>query len=124
MNAPLELAYLGDSVYETAVRAKLVREHSLTSKEYNARAFALVNAPAQAKGVKLIEPLLSEEEANVLRKGRNAKGGNVPKKATVAEYRTATGLETLVGWLYWTGADDRLGELMNIALKEGEEHGV
>ncbi len=114
MNAPLELAYLGDSVYETAIRAKLVKESSLSSKEYNIRAFSLVNASAQAKGVKIIEPLLSEEEADVLRRGRNAKGGNVPKKATVAEYRAATGLESLMGYLYLAGKTERIAELAEI----------
>ena len=110
---PVELAYLGDSVYETAVRKALVTQAKRNLKDYNKLAMSVVRASAQCRGARLIEPLLSAEEADVMRRGRNAKCGNVPKSATVDEYRHATGLEALMGWLYLHGRNGRVEELVS-----------
>ena len=82
-----------------------------------------VCAEYQAKAVELIKPLLSEEEQDVLRRGRNASGISVPKHSTVAEYRAATSLECLFGYLHLCGRDDRAEELFEIAwnMEEGAE---
>lgn len=120
----LTLAYIGDTVYDLYVRTALIQRTDVKVHALHLLAAKQVCAAGQTAAFHKIEPHLTEEELSVFKRGRNAHSGTVPKNAAVSDYRTATGLETLVGWLYWTGADDRLGELMNIALKEGEEHGV
>jgi ribonuclease-3 family protein len=107
------LAYLGDSVIELWVREKLVRSGLPGSRELNAEAIKYVTAPAQAVAVKVILPLLSEEEEAMFRRGRNLGHSNLPKNATATEYRAATGLETLVGWLHLAGNSPRINELLS-----------
>ena len=119
----LTLAYIGDTVYDLFVRTALIQRSDVKVHALHLLAAKQVCAAGQTAAFRRIEPHLTEEELAVFKRGRNAHSGTVPKNAAVTDYRTATGLETLVGWLYWTGADERLGELMNIAL-EGEEHGV
>lgn len=110
------LAYLGDSVLEVAVRTYLVTERGLsTSAHLNRAALDMVRASAQSAAMARIEPLLSEEEATVYRRGRNIGHTNVPKSATVAEYRRATGMEVLFGYLSLAGRDDRLHTLFRMA---------
>lgn len=117
MMGPKELSYLGDSVYETAVRTYLVKngEHSL--KDYNKLALKIVCAKAQCEAARYIETLLDEEEADIMRRGRNSKSGNVPKSATTEEYRTATGLETLFGYLHINENYDRISFLIEKIIK-------
>ena len=79
-----------------------------------------VCAAGQAAAYRRIEPLLSEEEQAAFRRGRNAHSGTVPKNAQLSDYRIATGGEALVGFLYWTGQDARLSELMQTALECGD----
>ena len=106
------LAYLGDSVLEVLVRRYLVEEKGLsTSAHLNAAALDFVRASAQSEAVGRIEPHLTEEEAVVFRRGRNLGHGNVPKSASVAEYRRATGMEVLFGYLYLTGQTERTESL-------------
>ena len=114
---PLALAFLGDSVYEVLVRQKIV-----TSKDVNVRKLHLlsvekVRASYQASGVKAIESLLSEEESDILRRGRNAKSP-IPKSSSVGEYRLATGLEALFGYLYLIGATERINQLFRIIYED------
>ncbi len=110
------LAYLGDSVLEVAVRTYLVTERGLsTSAHLNRAALDMVRASAQSAAMARIEPLLSEEEATVYRRGRNIGHTNVPKSATVAEYRRATGMEALFGYLSLAGRDDRVRTLFRLA---------
>lgn len=109
------LAYLGDSVLETVVRTYLVSERGLsTSAHLNREALAFVRASAQSAAMAHIEPLLTEEETTVYHRGRNIGHGNTPKSATVLEYRRATGMETLFGWLSLSGRTDRILELFRI----------
>ncbi len=106
------LAYLGDSVLEVLVRTYLVQERGLsTSAHLNRAALDFVRASAQAEAMSRIEPLLSEEEAILYRRGRNIGHTNVPRSASVAEYRRATGMEVLFGHLSLTGQSARLGAL-------------
>lgn len=116
------LAYLGDSVVELLVRTYLVRERGLsTSAHLNRASLDFVRASAQSLAMSRIEPLLTEEEASLYRRGRNIGHTNVPRSASVAEYRRATGLEVLFGYLSLTGQDARLTELFRIGygLDEG-----
>ena len=91
------LAYLGDCVMELCVRTRLLQRGFSTSRTLNAEALNYVRAGAQADAVERILPILTEEEAAVYRRGRNIGHTNVPKSATVAQYRMATGLEVLFG---------------------------
>lgn len=117
------LAYLGDSVLEIRVREKLVRDGIGHSGELNRASLAFVKASEQAAAMRRIIPHLSEEESLVFKRGRNMSGGNVPKSATVSEYRAATGMEVLFGYLHYAGRQERIDELFEIAynLKENTE---
>ena len=109
------LAYLGDCVIELCVRRYLVESGLSTSAHLNARALDFVRAPAQAEAMKRLLPILTEEEEGFFRRGRNLGHSNVPKRATVSEYRAATGMEALFGYLHLTGQTDRIQELFCIA---------
>ncbi len=109
------LAYLGDSVLEACVRTYLVAERGLsTSAHLNRASLDFVRASAQSEAMGRIEPCLTEEEAAVYRRGRNMGHGNVPKSASVAEYRRATGMEVLFGYLSLTGQSDRIDRLFRV----------
>ncbi len=110
------LAYLGDSVLEVCVRTYLVSERGLsTSAHLNSAALDFVRASAQSEAMRRLEPLLTEEEATIYRRGRNCGHTNVPKSATVSEYRRATGMEVLFGALSLSGREDRIRILFRAA---------
>ena len=109
------LAYLGDCVLELCVRRHLVDKGLSTSAHLNAAALDFVRASAQAEAMKRLLPHLTEEEAAVFRRGRNLGHSNVPKRATVSEYRSATGMEALFGYLHLLGRTDRIDELFALA---------
>ena len=109
------LAYLGDSVLEVCVRTYLVTERGLsTSAHLNRASLDFVRASAQSEAVGRMEPHFTEEEAAIYRRGRNMGHGNVPKSASVAEYRRATGMEVLFGYLHLTGQTERLEHLFRL----------
>ena len=105
------LAYLGDSVLELCVRRPRVRSGYASSAKLNRLALDYVRAPMQAEAMKKILPLLDEEETAVFHRGRNVGHTNTPKSATVAEYRAATGMEALFGYLYLGGRSERIDAL-------------
>ena len=109
------LAYLGDSVLELLVRQALVESGISSSKKLNEKALSFVSAPAQAAAVKNILELLSDEETAYFKRGRNIGHTNTPKHASVGEYRMATGLETLFGYLKMTDNEDRAAYLFAVA---------
>lgn len=108
----LTLAYLGDCIYEIIVRTRLVEQGTMHVSELNRAAVEYVRAGAQARLILQLEPVLTEEEMAVFKRGRNVKSSGVPKSATVAEYRNATGFEALLGYLYLQGRWDRILELV------------
>ncbi len=105
------LAYLGDSVLEIRVREKLVRDGISGSGNLNRASLSYVKASEQAAAMHRILPCLTDEEALVYKRGRNMSGGNVPKSATMSEYRAATGMEVLFGYLFLIEAHKRIDEL-------------
>ena len=109
------LAYLGDSVLEVCVREHLVARGLSTSAHLNKEALLFVRATAQAEAMKNIIELLDEDEATVFRRGRNVGHTATPKSASVSEYRTATGMEALFGWLHLSGKEERIRELFRAA---------
>ncbi len=96
----LTLAYVGDAVYELLVRQHIISADVAKVKQMHQKTIGLVCAETQAALALAIEPILSKEEKDILRRGRNAKGGHLPKNTTAPTYRLATGLEALVGYLY------------------------
>ena len=116
----LGLAHLGDGVFELMVRSWLCLHGKATSKGLHRATVRYVAAPAQAKAVEKILPLLTEEEGDVFRRGRNTSPNSVPQNASRADYQAATGLEALFGWLWLQGRTDRLNELFAVMM-EGEE---
>ncbi|MBQ2266374.1 MAG: ribonuclease III [Clostridia bacterium] len=111
--SPSVLAFVGDAVYGLMVRTALA-EVNRPSGELHKLSVKLVNATAQAEAFKLIEAELSEKELSVFKRGRNFKTGNTPKNSSGGDYHTATGLETLFGWLYLSNENERAKSLFNI----------
>ena len=109
------LAYLGDSVLEVKVRERLVKDGLSSSARLNSRALEFVTAPRQAEAMKNILPHLTEEEEAVFKRGRNMGHSNTPKAATMAQYRAATGMETLFGYLHLKGDGERIDALFALA---------
>ncbi len=114
----LVLAYVGDTVYDLYVRTLLVHKSDAAAHGLHVQSAGLVCANAQAQAYRRIEHMLSPEEEGVYRRGRNAHMGSIPKNASIMDYRIASGLEALLGYLYLTGQDQRLQELMYAALKD------
>lgn len=115
----LGLAHLGDGVFEVMVRAWLILRGKARAKDLHRATVRYVAAPAQAAAVERLLPLLTPEEADVYRRGRNTAPHSVPKAASRAQYQAATGLEALFGWLYLQGRTDRLNQLFS-TMMEGE----
>lgn len=111
--SPLALAFVGDAVLELLVRARLVGTTRLQPNRLHTVATHYVSARAQSRELEILEPLLTEAEANVLRRGKNASKASVAKHATVQEYRASTGFECLLGWLYLQGNTARVQELFD-----------
>ena len=109
------LAYLGDCVLELMVRERLVERGIASAGKLNQAALAFVRASAQAAAMERILPLLDAEEDRFYRRGRNSTHLNFPKNASAAEYRMATGMETLFAYLHLSGRTDRLRELFEAA---------
>ena len=119
--SPLTLAYLGDAVYELVVRTALVERGNCPVNRLNKLASDLVKASAQSQMAARIEPVLTEEEAAVYRRGRNAHSPTMAKHASMGDYRRATGVEALVGYLYLKGDMARALELMDKGLTREDD---
>ena len=117
----LELAYLGDTLYDLFVRERLVRAGGRV-KDLNRQAVALVCAASQSRALARLAPILTEAEADVARRARNAHQ-SPPRNVSPAEYHRATAIEALMGYLYLTGQTERLAFLMDQALRQTEEEG-
>lgn len=114
--SPLALAYIGDGVYELFVRTRVIEEHeNMPANKLHKHTVRYVKAHAQANSIDAMLPHMTEDETAVYKRGRNAKSNTMPKNADMADYRKATGFETLIGFLYLSENSNRLEELMNIA---------
>ena len=109
--SPLALAFIGDAVFDLLVRGDLLLRPARQQRQLHRESAQRVNARAQAAMAQKILPLLTEEEADIFRRGQNAKPGHVPKGFTRAEYGQATALEALFGWLWLEGRFERAKEL-------------
>lgn len=114
--SPLVLAYIGDSVFEVFIRKKVLENNpNLPAHKLHKESVKQVKAKAQSNAMEVIEPILSESELAIYKRGRNAKSATVPKNADLVDYRRATGFEALLGYLELSGQKKRLEELMEVA---------
>lgn len=116
--SPLVLAYIGDTVYDLYVRTSLVEKSDLAVNGLHRLSAKRVCAAAQCAAYRRIEDMLTPEESEIFRRGRNSHMGTVPKHASIADYRAATGLEALLGYLYLRGEDERLTRIMSRIMDE------
>ena len=112
------LAHIGDGVYELLVRTYLCAHGKATGKGLHRATVQLVCSPEQARRAQRILPLLTEEEQEVYRRGRNAHVHSIPQHASRTEYQQATALEALLGWLYLSGHRERINELFETMMEE------
>ncbi|MDR3119979.1 MAG: ribonuclease III [Clostridiales bacterium] len=117
---PLVLAYVGDAVYEVFVRTRLALGGDATVHKLHVAATRYARSASQAGVVHSLRGILTERESDIVRRGRNAHSGYVPKNANVAEYRYATGFEALLGYLYLSGQLPRLLEILARAADQVE----
>lgn len=113
--SPLTLAYIGDSIYDLIIRTLVVCQGNCPANKLHKRSSALVKASAQAEMIEKIMPLLTEEEEQIYKRGRNAKSYTMAKNASMLDYRKATGFEALMGYLYLENQMHRMIDL----IKEG-----
>ncbi|MGI6089137.1 MAG: Mini-ribonuclease 3 [Bilifractor porci] len=114
--SPLTLAYIGDAIYEIYIRTMIVTKANAPVHLLHEKSSALVRAGKQSEIVGILEPLFTEKERQVYHRGRNAKAYTKAKNAGILEYRRATGLEAVMGYLYLKGDLDRIRELLAAGL--------
>ncbi len=123
--SPLTLAYIGDAVYEMIFRSVVVERGNTSPGKLHQRTVEYVKAPAQARMADAVMESLGEEERAVYKRGKNAKPYSMAKNASIVQYKKATGLEALIGYLYLTGREERALKLIRTGLenmdnREGE----
>ncbi len=117
----LVLAYIGDAVYELAIRQHLVARGITSVNRLHQETIKYVRADTQARVMHALKGELTEAEAAVARRGRNARSGHPPRGSDVISYRYSTGLESLVGYLYLSGQSGRLEKIIALARQVVEE---
>ena len=111
--SPLTWAYIGDAVFELYVRNKLINETNLKPHKLHIEAIKYVKAKSQAEMLNKIYEMLTDEEKDIVRRGRNTQNHHLPKNSNVQEYMYATAFEALIGYLYLTKQNARLKEILN-----------
>ena len=114
--SPLALAYIGDAVYELAIRTLVMNRGNMQVNKMHKKTANLGKADAQARFYLLLEEELTDAEKAAYRRGRNAKSFTMPKHATMKDYRMATGFEALMGYLYLSGRTERMVDLVALAM--------
>ena len=116
------LAYIGDARHSLYIRCMLVERGISKSGELNALSLEYVTAEAQARAYEKIEPILLEDERDVFRRAYNSTHLNKPKRASGKDYRTATGFEAVIGMLVYIGDEERIKELLDLAVGGEKEN--
>lgn len=116
--SPLTLAYMGDGVFDLIIRSVVVGKGNTKASQLHLRTSQIVKAHSQAVLIETLVPYLTEEEMDVYRRGRNAKSPTMAKNASMSDYRKATGLEALIGYLYVTDQFERAVELVRLGLNK------
>ena len=115
--SPLALAYIGDGIYDLVIRSIVVGKGNTKASRLHQTTSHLVKAHAQAPMMETLTPMLTEDETEIYRRGRNAKSPTMAKNATMSDYRRATGFEALMGYLYLTDQFERILELVKEAIR-------
>ncbi|MDE6833965.1 MAG: ribonuclease III [Ruminococcus sp.] len=115
--SPLALAFLGDSVYDTLVRDYLLRCANMPVAKLHSAKIKLVCAEFQSSVYDDVAEILTEKETSILKRGRNSTGNTVPKHAEAVDYRRATAIECLMGYLFITGQEERILQIFNVIIK-------
>lgn len=116
MLSPLVWAYVGDAVFELYVRTQLINNSNAKPHKLHLETIKYVKAAAQADNLEKIKEKLSDEELDIVRRGRNTENHHVAKNASVADYSHATGFEALIGYLYLNHRDERLNEILKMCI--------
>lgn len=116
--SPLTLAYIGDSIYDLIIRTVVVERGNGPANKLHRKTVTFVKAETQSEMIELLLPELTEEELAVYKRGRNAKAYTSAKNASIGDYRKATGLEALMGYLYLTDRTERIIELIQNGLQK------
>lgn len=116
--SPLTLAYIGDGIFDLVIRTLVVAKGNTSANQLHRTTSQIVKAHSQAMMAQAIGDVLSPEEADVYRRGRNAKSHTMAKNASVTDYRSATGFEALMGYLYLTRQEDRMMELISYGMEQ------
>lgn len=119
--SPLVLAYMGDAVYEMFIRQYVISKPNHRPHHLHRQSTRYVSAKAQAKALDKWLPLLSPEELDIVKRGRNAKSGTSPKNTDILDYRHSTAFECLIGYLYYSKRYERLKELLFMAIEPVEQ---
>ena len=114
--SPLTWAYIGDAVYELHIREHLINTTNLKPHKLHIETIKYVKASAQANILKRIEPYLTEEEKDIIRRGRNTETHSAPRNSNPEDYMYSTAFEALIGYLYLTEQKDRLKEILNLII--------
>ena len=123
LKSPVELAFIGDAVYELLVRRHISLGHDCPAGRLHELCVGFVRAEAQQEAYRAVEGMLTEEEADAYRRGRNANKVTASRHADSAAYRSSTGLESLFGYLYLTGRSERIEELFSASAAAAEADG-
>lgn len=115
--SPLALAYMGDCIFDLCVRSYILKQANMSANKLHQKSKALVNATSQSKMYKHLIEIVPEEEKAILKRGRNAHTNTKAKNATMIDYKNATGLEALFGYLYFKEEYSRIDELFKICLE-------
>jgi len=115
--SPLTWAYIGDAVYELYIRNHLIEKTNLKPNKLHREAIKYVKASAQARTLENLQEILTDEEKEIVRRGRNTENHHLPKNANPADYMYATAFEALIGYLYLTKQEERLNELLKRILE-------
>lgn len=118
--SPLVLAYIGDSIYDLVIKTWVIEQGNMQVNKLNKKTSSIVKAESQSAMIGVIEPMLSENEEAVYKRGRNAKSYTSAKNASIGDYRRATGFEALMGYLYLSGQYERMMELVKAGLESLE----
>ena len=116
--SPLTLAYIGDGIFDVVIRTLVVAKGNTSANQLHRATSHIVKAHSQALMAQALADVLTEEEADVYRRGRNAKSHTMAKNASVTDYRSATGFEALMGYLYLTRQEERMMELISYGMKQ------
>lgn len=116
--SPLALAYIGDGIFDLVIRSIVVGKGNTKASQLHYRTSHIVKAKTQAEMMKVLEEILTPEEADIYRRGRNAKSPTMAKNATMSDYRNATGFEALMGYLYLKDEFPRIVELVKYAIEK------